>query len=212
MFADPLLTPLTVCTGLEVLVAPAGMVKLEGDTAATAELLLASVMVTPPEGAAVPNVTGKFTVLPAATVTPEGSRMPPAAACVTVTVAVAPAIPAALAVMVTDPAATPVTGTDKVVLVPKVIAAGTVATDALLELRLTTSPAGAGADRFSVKSCVTVPLIVMLPGEKPMVIAAPPATCTWALAVAYPGAEAVMVADPALLPVTVGTVREAVSP
>jgi len=109
---------------------------------------------------------------------------------VTVTVAVALAMFAALAVMVTDPAATPVTGTDRVVApVPKLIAAGTVATAVLLELRPTTSPAGAGADRFRVRLWVTVPAIVRLPGEKLMVVAGvggvvtPPVTCTGELAV-----------------------------
>ena len=93
----------------------------------------------------------------------------------------------ALAVIVTDPAATPVTGTDTVVVpVPKLTVAGVVATLTLLELRLMASPAGAGADRFSVRFCVAVPLIVRLPGEKLIVVVVlvpPPVTCTWVLAV-----------------------------
>src|ERR1017187_4554856 len=86
------------------------------------------------------------------------------AGCVTVTLAVALAMFGALAVMVTAPAATPVTSTDTpVVPVPKLTVAGTVGTAALLELRLTTSPAGAGADRFSVRFCAAAPFMVRLP-------------------------------------------------
>ncbi len=104
----------------------------------------------------------------------------------TVTLAVALAMFGALAVIVTAPAATPVTGTDTLVVpVPKLTVAGTVATVVSLELRFTVSPAGAGADRFSVRFCVALPLIVRLPGEKLIVVggaATPLVTCTWVLA------------------------------
>jgi hypothetical protein len=200
MVADPALIPLTVFTVREVLVTPSGMRRFEGHAIAIEGSLLASVMNAPPAGAAVPKVTGKLTVSPGAKVTFPGRRIPPAAGCVTVTLAVALAMFGALAVMVTAPAATPVTSTDTpVVPVPKLTVAGTVATAALLELRLTTSPAGAGADRFSVRFCVAVPLMVRLPGQKLIVMAVVPPddTSTCPLAVAYPGAEAVIVADPA---------------
>jgi hypothetical protein len=167
------------------LVAPCGMETLAGHTVATEGLLLASVMDTPPVGAAVPNVTGKLAVLPDTNVTLTGNRMPPAAACATIAVAVALPKLDALAVIVTDPADTPLTGTDTLVLpVPKLTVAGTVATDALLELRLTVSAAAGVADRFSVRFCVAEPLIVRLAGEKFIVVAVTlPVTCTWELAV-----------------------------
>ena len=185
--ADPALLPVTAGATRGALVAPSGMEKFGGHTIAIEELLLASVMDTPPGGAAVPNATGKFTVLPGVTVTLEGSRMPPAAGCVTVTPAVALATFGALAAMVTDPADTPVTGTATLVIpVPKLTVAGVVATLTLLELRLMASPAGAGADRFSVRFCVAVPLIVRFPGEKLIVVVVvvpPPVTSTWVPAV-----------------------------
>jgi hypothetical protein len=88
---------------------------------------------------------------------------------VTVTPAVVSARPgSALAWIVADPVATPVTGT-VTLLAPdaKVTVGGTVATAMLLELRLImTPPDGAGTDRFSVKFCVAVPMIVPVGGEK----------------------------------------------
>ena len=92
----------------------------------------------------------------------------------------------ALAVMVADPVATLVTDTDTLVVpTPKLTIAGAVATVASLEFRLMTNAADAGADRFSVRFCVVIPLIVRLPGTKLMVMAGvtPPVTCTWARAV-----------------------------
>jgi hypothetical protein len=108
------------------------------------------------------------------------------AVTVTVKLAVALAMFGALAVMVTDPVATPVTGTETVVEpVAKLTVAGKVATLTSLELRLTTSPSGAGADRFSARSWVTVPVIARSPEKLIVVGAAVTAgvTCTWALAV-----------------------------
>ena len=59
----------------------------------------------------------------------------------------------ALAWMVVDPDATPVTGTDTLVaFAAKFTVAGTVAADVFVELRLIVKPpAGAGAERFSVR-------------------------------------------------------------
>ena len=179
--ADPVVMPLTVVTA-RGLVTPCGMKKVKGHAVAIEGSLLASVTYTPPAGAAVPNATGKLTVLPGATVTFVGRSIPPAAGCVMVTLAVAPAMFGALAVIVTAPAATPVTGTDTLVVpVPKLTVAGTVATVVSLELKFTVSPARAGADRFSVRFCVALPLIVRLPGEKVIVVggaATPLVTCT----------------------------------
>lgn len=153
---------------------------LVGHTVAIEGLLLARVMDTPPTGAAVPNVTGKFPVLPDVIVTFTGNRMPPAAACATATVAVALPKFSALAVMVTDPADTPVTGTETLVApVATLTTAGTVATAELVVLRFTVSATAAGVDKFSVRFCVAEPLIVELAGEKLIVIAVtPPVTCT----------------------------------
>ena len=149
------------------------MVKVEGYTVAIEVSLLASVMDTPPEGATVPNDTGKLTVLPGMTVTLTGNRMPPAAGCVTLTVAVALGRLTALAVIVTVPPDAPVTGTETLVApVPKLTAAGTAATVALLELRVTASGAEAGADRLSVRFWVELPLIVRFTGEKLIVTGA----------------------------------------
>jgi hypothetical protein len=214
MVVDPLLTPLTVVAA-RALVLPCGMEKTEGHAVAIEGSLLARVTFTPPAGAGVPSDTGKLTVLLGITVTLTGNRIPPAAGAETLTVAVALPMLGALAVIVTDPPATPVTGTGRLLTpVANVTVAGTVATVVSPELSLTTSVAGAGAERFSVRFCVAVPLIVRLTGEKFMVGLVgeePPVTCTCPLAIAYPGAEAVIVADPALLPVTIVTTRGAVT-
>lgn len=211
--AAPTLVPLTVVATPGALVAPCGIVNVVGDAVATEGLLLARVMVTP-AGAAVPNVTGKLRVLPDMTVTLTGNWMPPAAACVTDTVAFALAMLDALAVIVTDPPDTPVTGTETVEApIPKLTVAGTVATVGPLELRLTVNAAEAGADRLRARFCVAVPLMVRLVGEKLIVVAGgavPPVTCTWELTVANPDADAVTVTEPALLPVTTGAARDAV--
>ena len=91
----------------------------------------------------------------------------------------------------------------------KFTVAGTVATLVLLELRLMVRPpAGAGADRFKVRFCVAVPVMVRLVGEK-LALAV---TCTLWLAEVYPGAEALMLADPKLTPLTCGCVDGVVCP
>jgi hypothetical protein len=90
------------------------------------------------------------------------------------------------AVIVTDPGATLVTGTDVLVEpAAKLTMAGTVATVWSLELRLTVSAAGATPDRFKVRPCVAMPLMVRLTGEKLIVRGGATAavTCTWELAV-----------------------------
>ncbi len=71
----------------------------------------------------------------------------------TVTLLVALPKPGVLAVIVTDPAAIPVTDTLTLPQpVAQVTVAGTVATLVLLELRLTVSPPAGPGDRFSVRS------------------------------------------------------------
>ena len=66
------------------------------------------------------------------------------------------------------PGATPVTATlTLVALAAKFTVAGTVATPVLLELRfMVRPPVGAGADKFKVRFCVAVPVMVRLVGEK----------------------------------------------
>lgn len=112
-------------------------------------------------------MTGKAVLSPGATVMLEIRVMPPPAGWVTVTLALALAIFNALAVMLAEPAATLVTGTETL-LAPaeKLTVEGTVATPALLELRLTVSGVGAGAERFKVRFAVEMPLIVRPLPEK----------------------------------------------
>jgi hypothetical protein len=120
---------------------------------------------------------------------------------VTVTLAVAFTTPVPLAVMVAKPADTPVKETT-VLVAPamKLAVGGTDATPGLLEIRLTFSPlAGAGADKFRATVILLVLEIVRLAGEKLKVGLV---TCTNWLMDDQPVAEAVMVADPALTPVT----------
>ena len=112
--------------------------------------------------------------------------------------------------MVAVPGATLVTATlTLVALAAKVTVEGTVATPVLLELKLIVKPpAGAGADRFKVRFWVAMPVRVRLAGEK-LALAA---TCTLWLADVYPGAEAVMFADPKFTPLTCGCVAGVVWP
>ena len=115
-----------------------------------------------------------------------------------------------LAVRVADPAATPVTGTLTLVALPgNVTLVGTVAAEVLLETRLKVNPeAGAGVDKTSDRFCVVVAVTVAVEGEKLMLAL----TVTGWLADVKPGADAVMVAFPKLMPVTCGCVEGVVAP
>jgi hypothetical protein len=144
--------PETIVTTRDAVIVPSDTKTVDGNTVAIEGLLVASVIKTPPAGAAVPNATGKGAVSPGVTVTFAGRSIPGTTGIVTVTLAVASGMFGALARIATVPALTPVTGTDTVVApVPKLTAAGTVATVGSLELRVTVSPVGAGADRLSVR-------------------------------------------------------------
>jgi energy-coupling factor transporter transmembrane protein EcfT len=155
--ADPALLPVTTVTTRSGVVKPCATKRVDGNTVAIEALLLTSVMNTPPSGAGVPSATGKFVVSPGDNVTLAGKTIPGTATGVTVTLAVALAMFGALAVIATNPAPTPVTGTERLVApVAKLAATGTEATVGSLELRFTTSPAGAGVDRLSVRFCVVV--------------------------------------------------------
>ena len=191
------------CGGVAGASVPPAM-KTLGVTAAFEVSLLFSMTVTPPAGAGAGKIIARATDCPNVTVVLGGRRI--AADDVMVTPAVALGIPVALAVIVAEPAATPVTGTATlVVFAPKLTVGAALATPALLELRLIVNPPdGAGPDRISVRFCVAVPVIVRLAGEKLMVVvpgAVPEVTCT--LAGGNPLADAVMIADPALTPLTV---------
>lgn len=154
---------------------------------------------TPPAPAGFAKVTGNDTVLPGATTVLAGTMI---GGEVTVTLALALEYPGALAMMVVDPADIPVTVTTAVDEPAAKLAVGcTVATPGLVELKLTVNPEAAGADRIREKVLVPVPAMVALDGEK-LIVPVEVATCTTWLAEFQPLAEAVMVADPLLTPVT----------
>jgi len=115
--------------------------------------------------------------------------------------------PGVLAVMMTEPAATPVTGISTLPeFAANVTVAGTVATPVLLELRLIVRPLAGRGNKFNVTFCDEPALIVRPPtGAKKLV---PPLafTWTWALPGVNPGADAVIFADPSLIPLTRGCV------
>jgi hypothetical protein len=139
--------------------------------------LLVSERNTPPDGAAVPNVTGNGADCPGTTVTLAGRMIPDCVAPGTVTLAVAFPKFGVLAVIVAEPCATPVTGTFTLVApAANVTVAGSVATPVLLELRLAVNPPGADPDRFSVRFCTEPALIVRLAGEKKL-LPPPVTTC-----------------------------------
>jgi hypothetical protein len=133
-------------------VIPSGMKTTCGEIPATDGLVLDSVISTPPDGAAAPSATGKFTEEPAATDRFPGKRIAADVGCVTVTPAVALPMPGALAVIVTAPAATAVSATGALPApAGMMMLAGTVATFGLLEFRLTVIGEDAAEDRLSVR-------------------------------------------------------------
>jgi hypothetical protein len=133
--------------------------------------LLASVTVTS-EATTCGSVTVKGTDRPRPTGVLAGTSIPGKTITLTVTLTVAIGILGALAVavIVAPPTATPVTGTVTVdVPAVKLTDAGTAATAALLELRLTSRPpAGAGPDSVSVRFCARPTVIAVFP-EKTIV-------------------------------------------
>ena len=207
MLAVPKLTPVT-CGAVAGCVDPAGIMTLAGETLTFVASLLVSVTVTPPVGAGVGNVTWKAADCPRATLTLAGSEMAPEAW--TVTLAVALGMSCALAVIVVEPALTPCTATVAVVAFAAIDAvAGTFTMPPGLALRLTVSPpAGAGPDRVTVKFLDSVPVSVRLAGVK----LSEAVVCTVRVAVPYPGAEAVMLAEPTFTPVTCGCAAGCVCP
>ena len=173
MVADPILTPVIV--GCRVgAVAPCAMETLDAEIVTFDVSVLASAMVTA-DGAAEDKVTGNGMVWLNPTLGLDGRLIDPKIS--TVTLAVTSAMFGRLLAWITaEPAATPVTGT--LVLVapgPKATVSGTVATPVLLELKLIVKPpAGAAAERVSVRFCVIAPVMVRLGCVKAMVAL----TCT----------------------------------
>ena len=173
MLADPRLMPVIVGCWVGA-VAPCAMETLDAEIVTFDGSVLASAMVTA-AGAAADKVTGNAMVWLNPTLGLDGTLIGPKIS--TVTLAVTSAMFGRLLAWITaEPAATPVTGTLVVVAPgPKATVSGTVATPVLLELKLIVKPpAGAAAERVSVRFCVIAPVMVRLGCVKAMV--AP--TCT----------------------------------
>ena len=180
-----------------------------GETVAFVVSVLVSVTVTPPAPAGPDKETAIGADWPGDNDRFDGSPIAPRTATVTVAV-VSGRFGKELAWIVAVPAAMLVTGTLTLVEPPGMVTvAGTVATLVLLELRLTVTPLlGAGDDRVSVRFCVAIPLIVRVGGVK----LSDAVTSTEPLSLANPGADAVIVADPKLTPVTCGCTAGVVWP
>ncbi len=207
MFASPGATPLICgCTAGEVV--PAAIMALAVTVAFEASLD-ARVTMSPPAGAGVNKLTGNAALWPTVTVIFAGTLIVAGGAIVTLTPAVAFAIPEALAVIVVEPALMPVIATEALLENGwKLTVGATEATALLLLARLTVSPAaGAAEEIVNSRFWVAAPLIAKLAGEKFIVVTggggAEP-TCTNPVDGAKPNAEAVIVADPASAPVTTG--------
>jgi hypothetical protein len=183
-------------------VEPAGIKTLAGLIVNLEVSLLDSAIETPPDGAAAVRNTGSDAELPGATTMPAPSVMPAAAVTVTLAVAGVTFGALAVAVIVADPAAPAVTGTLTVVAPAGILALpATPATPGLLDASVTLSPpAGAAEESASVNWFAPGPLNVTVDGEK----LSAPDTCTVWLADVYPDADALIVADPKLTPVTCG--------
>jgi len=198
MFANPRFTPVT-CGCVVGVTALAAICTVLGEIETVDALSLVKVTVTPPVGAGVDSVMGNDADCASATESPDGVPMVPGGVTVTVSVALG-TFGGAPAVIVVLPAATPATA-NVAVLEPaaNVTVAGTVATPVLLEARLTvTPPVGAAADSVSVRVALAVAATEIVEG----VTLTPAVTDTGCAAEIYPGAVAVMFADPTLTPLT----------
>jgi len=173
----------------------AGMVAILG-------LLLLRVTVTPDGGAAGDKLSVNGTDWPGPTATLDGRLRFPGAVTFTTTFAGATFGALPVAVMVVAPTASAITGTFVVVALDrKLTEVGTVAALRFEDVRLTVKPlAGAGADRVNVRLKGRPAAVDNGPCGK--LSAAPTSTCL--VADTYPVAVAVMLADPKLMPFTVG--------
>ena len=140
---------------------------------------------------------------------PTGRLMTPPLAMVTLAV-VAAIFGRALALIVVDPMLIALTFTVTLVAADgKVTVAGTVATLVFEELRFTVKPpAGAAPDKVNVSASVPGPVTVTALGEK---VSVAPTVTAWVLDV-KPGADAVILAEPRLIPLTDGCVVGVVAP
>ena len=129
------------------------MVTDAGETVTLLVSPLDSDTVTPPAGAAEGRVMARAVDCPMPTFVVAGMPMVPAFTTVMLAVAFATFGVIVLAVMVAEPAATPVTGTVTLFALAAIVTvAGTVAAAVLLELRLiVTPPAGALTDKLRVR-------------------------------------------------------------
>lgn len=118
-------------------------------------------------------------------------------------------VPGALALMVVEPAPTDVTGTGTLLWPgPKLTVAGTVAAAGLLELRVTVK----GSEPLWVSVRFPEAPTINPRGDPRKLMVGPLPTVTVWLAEDNPVPEAVMIADPLPIPVTVGTRLGAVAP
>lgn len=203
--ADPRLRPVS-CGCAAGVVWPARIVTVDGETVTFVTSLLPKVTVVF-VGACPVRLTGKVTGKLRGALVLRGTTTAPRVTTETAAV-VSARFGRELAWSVVEPVATPVTGTFTLMaLVGKLTVAGTLATDGLSELRLTTRPAGAGDDRLRVRFFVSFLAMVKDCGEK----LSPEVTVTVSLAPMKPGDDAVIVADPKLTPVTCGCVAGAVA-
>ena len=168
MVSAPISMPVTFGWVVGVL-CPAAMSTVPGEMDNLVVSLLASVTVTPPAGAGVPNVTANGTDRVGPNETLAGSPIAPGGS--TVTLAVVSGIKGGAPTWIKAvPVVTPVTGTTSVEAEPPFgkkmnCCCGTVATAVLLEVTVTgIPPAGALPERVSVKFCVVVATIDRLDG------------------------------------------------
>src|ERR1035437_8725920 len=178
MVSAPISMPVTFGWVVGVL-CPAAMSTVPGEMDNLVVSPLASVTVTPPAGAGVPNVTGKSTEVLRPTFKFTGSVMSPGAVTVTPAVALAILGVVVLAVIVVEPGPTAVTGTVTLFWPAAMVTDnGTVATPLLEELRVNVTLEGAGTERVRERFFVPVSENTRLAGKK----LAEPVTCTIALA------------------------------
>ena len=135
--------------------APAAIKTEFADRLARAALLVERLTVTPPLGATADKLICRLVDWPSATFVFAGICRLPKFETVTLAEVPITLATAAVAVMVVEPALTPVTGTStELAFCGMTTDTGTVAAKALLEVRITVMLVGAGPERFSVRFCV----------------------------------------------------------
>jgi hypothetical protein len=204
MLATPIPTPVT-CGWVAGAVDPPGINTLDGLILKMDGLLLTSVTVNPGGGAGVPRTTGNCTEAPGDAVTPCKVIVP---GLTTVMLTVFTGMPGAVMRIVVEPAATPDTGTIRVLAFASIVTLdGTDATPGLSEVSVSVKALGAGAGNTNVRFCVVPRLMVALDGPTSVGI-----TRTACVSPVRPTAEAVMFAVPKFRPVTCGWMLGMVAP